>query len=210
MPVDASKDQKPDINRFRRSNPRAPRAGQWMRNRMHQLRSVLQRLRCRRLEAGLFWSGRSQPCLDTGQRRKARQGPRRSRHCDDEWRLHQLSYARKLYRAMPGRNQPDRSHSRTQAPVPSPMAAEGTQVSEVALFALQRLSAKVLAPLVIVHLVVILYAVHGGAERDGNPRPHTGQRVVGRVLRAVRDCGLGSCTDRAAQHRSRMDDVAGT
>ena len=42
------------------------------------------------------------------------------------------------------------------------MAAEGTQVSEVALFALQRLSAKVLAPLVIVHLVVILYAVHGG------------------------------------------------
>ena len=35
-------------------------------------------------------------------------------------------------------------------------------MSEAALFALQRLSAKVLAPLVIVHLVLILYAVHGG------------------------------------------------
>ena len=35
-------------------------------------------------------------------------------------------------------------------------------MNEVALFALQRLSAKVLAPLVVVHLVLILYAVHGG------------------------------------------------
>ena len=39
---------------------------------------------------------------------------------------------------------------------------EGMQVSEAALFALQRLSAKLLAPLVVVHLVLILYAVHGG------------------------------------------------
>ena len=35
-------------------------------------------------------------------------------------------------------------------------------MSETALFALQRLSAKLLAPLVVVHLVLILYAVHGG------------------------------------------------
>ena len=35
-------------------------------------------------------------------------------------------------------------------------------MSEAALFVLQRLSAKLLAPLVIVHLVLILYAVHGG------------------------------------------------
>lgn len=35
-------------------------------------------------------------------------------------------------------------------------------MSEAALFALQRLSAKVLAPLVIVHLVLILYVMHGG------------------------------------------------
>ena len=35
-------------------------------------------------------------------------------------------------------------------------------MSEIALFALQRLSAKLLAPLVVVHLVLILYAVHGG------------------------------------------------
>ena len=35
-------------------------------------------------------------------------------------------------------------------------------MSEATLFALQRLSAKVLAPLVVVHLVLILYAVHGG------------------------------------------------
>ena len=35
-------------------------------------------------------------------------------------------------------------------------------MSEGALFALQRLSAKLLAPLVVVHLVLILYAVHGG------------------------------------------------
>ena len=35
-------------------------------------------------------------------------------------------------------------------------------MSEATLFVLQRLSAKVLAPLVIVHLVLILYAVHGG------------------------------------------------
>ena len=36
------------------------------------------------------------------------------------------------------------------------------QVSEGAIFALQRLSAKLLAPLVVVHLALILYAVHGG------------------------------------------------
>ena len=35
-------------------------------------------------------------------------------------------------------------------------------MSETTLFALQRLSAKVLAPLVVVHLVLVLYAVHGG------------------------------------------------
>ena len=35
-------------------------------------------------------------------------------------------------------------------------------MSEGAVFALQRLSAKLLAPLVVVHLVLILYAVHGG------------------------------------------------
>ena len=35
-------------------------------------------------------------------------------------------------------------------------------MSESTLFVLQRLSAKLLAPLVIVHLVLILYAVHGG------------------------------------------------
>ena len=36
------------------------------------------------------------------------------------------------------------------------------RVSEAALFALQRLSAMLLAPFVVVHLVLILYAVHGG------------------------------------------------
>ena len=35
-------------------------------------------------------------------------------------------------------------------------------MSEAALFALQRLSAKLLAPFVVVHLALILYAVHGG------------------------------------------------
>ncbi len=35
-------------------------------------------------------------------------------------------------------------------------------MSDAALFALQRLSAKLLAPLVVVHLALILYAVHGG------------------------------------------------
>ena len=35
-------------------------------------------------------------------------------------------------------------------------------MSEAALFALQRLSAKVLAPFVVVHLALILYAVQGG------------------------------------------------
>ena len=35
-------------------------------------------------------------------------------------------------------------------------------MNEATLFVLQRLSAKVLAPLVIVHLALILYAVHGG------------------------------------------------
>ena len=35
-------------------------------------------------------------------------------------------------------------------------------MSEGSLFALQRLSAMLLAPLVVVHLVLILYAVHGG------------------------------------------------
>ncbi|MDE0460124.1 MAG: succinate dehydrogenase [Chromatiales bacterium] len=35
-------------------------------------------------------------------------------------------------------------------------------MNEAVLFALQRLTAKLLAPLVVVHLVLILYAVHGG------------------------------------------------
>ena len=35
-------------------------------------------------------------------------------------------------------------------------------MSEAALFALQRLSAKLLAPLVVVHLALVLYAVQGG------------------------------------------------
>ena len=35
-------------------------------------------------------------------------------------------------------------------------------MNEATLFALQRLSAKLLAPLVILHLALILYAVHGG------------------------------------------------
>ncbi|MCY4220942.1 MAG: hypothetical protein OXC25_02955 [Thiotrichales bacterium] len=35
-------------------------------------------------------------------------------------------------------------------------------MSESTLFALQRLSAKLLAPLVVAHLALILYAVHGG------------------------------------------------
>ena len=35
-------------------------------------------------------------------------------------------------------------------------------MNEATLFALQRLTAKLLAPLVVVHLVLILYAVHGG------------------------------------------------
>lgn len=39
------------------------------------------------------------------------------------------------------------------------MAAGRAGVSEATLFALQRLSAKLLAPLVIVHLALILYAV---------------------------------------------------
>ena len=42
------------------------------------------------------------------------------------------------------------------------MASGTTRMSEATLFALQRLSAKVLAPVVIVHLALILYAVHGG------------------------------------------------
>ena len=41
-------------------------------------------------------------------------------------------------------------------------AVGDTQVSESTLFALQRLTAKLLAPFVLVHLVLILYAVHGG------------------------------------------------
>ena len=50
-------------------------------------------------------------------------------------------------------------------------------MSEATLFALQRLSAKLLAPLVIVHLVLILYAVHGGltaAEILGRTRGSVG------------------------------------
>lgn len=41
-------------------------------------------------------------------------------------------------------------------------AVGNAQVSEATLFALQRLTAKLLAPFVLVHLVLILYAVRGG------------------------------------------------
>ena len=50
-------------------------------------------------------------------------------------------------------------------------------MNENTLFALQRLSAKLLAPLVIVHLLLILYAVHGGlsaAEILGRTRGSVG------------------------------------
>ena len=56
----------------------------------------------------------------------------------------------------------------------NPTAAEEARMSESTLFVLQRLSAKLLAPLVIAHLVLILYAVHGGLSAGGDTRPNPG------------------------------------
>ena len=58
-------------------------------------------------------------------------------------------------------------HARTPVPALDPVetepaALEDPHVSEAGLFALQRLSAKLLAPLVLIHLALILYAVQGG------------------------------------------------
>ena len=52
--------------------------------------------------------------------------------------------------------------ARPPAATSVPAAIAKTSVNEVTLFALQRLTAKLLAPLVLVHLVLIMYAVHGG------------------------------------------------
>ena len=77
---------------------------------------------------------------------------------------------------------PDRAPELLPKPGPSAGRAD---VSEATLFALQRLSAKLLAPLVIVHLALILYAVHGGLSAAEILDRTQGSAAWGGFLRVV-------------------------
>ena len=61
--------------------------------------------------------------------------------------------------------------------------------AQVVLWVAQRACAAVLALCVLVHLVTIVYAVHGGLTAAEILGAHARQRRLGRVLRAVRARG---------------------
>ncbi len=75
----------------------------------------------------------------------------------------------------------------------------------VRLYLWQRLTAAVLAPLVLVHLAVIFYATQQGPLRRRHSRAHPWQHRLGRVLRSVRRSGFRACADRSAHGADRMD-----
>jgi hypothetical protein len=73
------------------------------------------------------------------------------------------------------------------------------------LYMAQRLSALIMAPLVIGHLAVMIYAVQGGLSAGEILGRTQGQPVLDAVLWRVRCRGVGSCRDRASHHHLGMD-----
>src|SRR4029079_10576015 len=107
---------------------------------------------------------RAQSCLDIGERR-ARRGPRRAaRRGVGQRRLHVVPLARVVSRSLSALAQPDRVDRRPQAPRHSGVSAR-QQVKRhvnVRLYILQRATAAIMAPLVLLHIAVIFYANHKG------------------------------------------------
>ena len=69
---------------------------------------------------------------------------------------------------------------------------------ELWLYMAQRLSAMVLAPIVLVHLLTILYAIRGGLTAAEILGAHARQRLLDAVLRPVRGRRRGARLDRPA------------
>ena len=67
-----------------------------------------------------------------------------------------------LHRALPERAEPDRLDRRTEAHGGAPTARARELIMEFRLYLLQRLSALIMAPLVIGHIAVMIYAIQGG------------------------------------------------
>src|SRR5262249_35141682 len=130
------------------------------RHRMHQLRDMLCRLRYRALEFRLSRAGGAQSRVDARERRprcwqcRASPGRRRKR------RLPRLPLAPVLPRALPPAPQSDRLDRGSQAPHHVGLS-QGRDMN-VGLYVWQRLTAALMVPLALVHVVVIFYATRKG------------------------------------------------
>src|SRR5215467_4656357 len=130
------------------------------RHRMHQLRDMLCRLRYRALEFRLSRAGGAQSRVDARERR-ARRGRRRAfAGRRGLRRLPRLPLAPVLPRALPPAPQSDRLDRGSQAPHHVGLS-QGRDMN-VSLYVWQRLTAALMVPLVLVHIVVIFYATRKG------------------------------------------------
>ncbi len=142
------------------------------RHRMHRLRRVLCRVRCREVEPRLPRARGAQSGMDArercARRRTGRAPPRGIRRCG----LPFVPHDDELHRALPEEALAHSLHRRVEAR--DDRARPGQRVTTRAgarLWIAQRASAALLAFCVFVHLATIIYAVRGGLDRCADPRP---------------------------------------
>src|SRR6516165_1077271 len=131
-------------------------------HRMHQLRRVLCGLRYCAVERGISGPGGAHPRLDAGQRRTRRRQYRPPASHRRRRRLSRLPLASIVPGTVPAGAQSDRGNCRAQAPHRGGLSQRRDQGMNVRLYLWQRATAAVMAPLVIVHIAVILYATRHG------------------------------------------------
>src|SRR5215831_5385004 len=130
------------------------------RHRMHQLRDMLCRLRYRALEFRLSRAGGAQSRVDARERHPRRRKRGAFAGGRGFWRLPRLPLAPVLPRALSATPQSNRLDRGSQAPhhVGLPQGRD----MNVHLYVWQRLTAALMVPLVLVHVVVIFYASRKG------------------------------------------------
>src|SRR6266849_726652 len=124
------------------------------RYRMHQLRYLLCRLRYGALESRLSRTGGAQSCLVTVERRARCRQSRAPRGCRRVRRLSCLPLAPVLSGAVPASAQSDCIHRRAQAPCHAGLSQRRHQGMNMRLYVWQRVTAAIIAPLVLVHVAV--------------------------------------------------------
>ncbi len=153
-------------------------AGRRCRDRVHQLRHLHRCLRCRRLGPGLSRPRCPEPCLDLAERRSRRRSCRPPGCGRRGLGLPLLSQPGLVCPALPERPQPHGLDRRAQA-AGGQGGASGRALSTAAvqrqrpksrialrLYILQRATALIMAPLVLVHLAVIVYATQQGLSAE--------------------------------------------